>query len=143
MGHMAGQAVFRHRRMLPQIGASDFGVTLITLQVDVLGIDQIIGNGSMAVVAIGALHFLFPDRMMGLSQQLRSNGPMTGDADLGLGGLVQIFGVLLMNTVTIGTGKRSYFMFTAVPPGDFTPVVTLQANRVLFFRAFRGFGTEP
>ena len=140
---MTRETVFHRRRMLPKIRPSGFGVTFKTFQVDVLGIDQLIGDGSMAVVAIGALHFLFPYRMMGLSQQLRSNGPMTGDADFGLAGFGQVFGVLPVNIVTIGAGKRSHFMFTGVPHGDFTPAVTLQTNLVLFFRAFRGFGAEP
>jgi hypothetical protein len=68
---------------------------------------------------------------------------MTGDADFGLGGSGQVFGVLPVDIVTIGAGQCSYFMFTGLPPGDFTLAVTLQANPVLFFRAFRGFGAEP
>ena len=70
MGHMAGQTVLHRRRMLPKERPPGFGVTFKTLLVDVLGVDQLIGNGSMAVVAIGALHLLFPDRMMGLPQEL-------------------------------------------------------------------------
>ena len=143
MGNMACETIFHRRWMLPKVRASGFGVTFKAFQVDVLGIDQLIRDGSMTVVAIGALHFLFPNRMMGLSQQLRCNRPMTGDADFGLGGFGQVFGVLPVNTVTIGAGKRSQFVFTGVPPGDFALAVTSQANPVLFFGAFRGFGAEP
>jgi hypothetical protein len=51
--------------------------------------------------------------------------------------------VLPVNIVTIGAGKHLHFMFTGVPHGDFALAVTLQANLVLFFRVFRGFGAEP
>jgi len=80
---------------------------------------------------------------MGLPQQQGGDFSVACDTDFGLGGFGQVFGMLLMNIVTIGTGKGADFMFTGVPHGDFTPAVTLQANRVLFFRAFSGFGVEP
>jgi hypothetical protein len=140
---MAGYTVFHYRRMLPKKGPSGFGVTFKAFQVDVLGVDQFVCDGTMGVVAIRALHLAFPDRMMRLSQQLRRNGPMACDADFRLGGFGQIFGMLLMNIVTIGAGKRSGFMFAGVPHGDFTLAMTLQANRVLRFRVFSGLGTEP
>ena len=111
--------------------------------VHILGIDQLICYGSMAVVAIGALHLAFTNRMVRLPQQLRCDGSMTTGADFGLGGFCQVFRIILMNIVTIGAGKGPDFMFAGVPHGDFTPAVTLEANRVLFFRAFSGFGVEP
>jgi hypothetical protein len=55
--------------MLPKKRSPGFGVTFKAFQVDILGVDQLIGDGSVGVVAIRALHLAFPYRMMGLSQQ--------------------------------------------------------------------------
>ena len=101
---MAGEAVFHCRRMLPEKRTSGFGVTFKAFQIDVLGVDQFICNGPMGVMAVRALHLTFPDRMMGLPQQLRCYGPMAWDADFRLAGFGQIFGVLSVNLVTIGAG---------------------------------------
>ena len=68
MGYMAGQAVFHSRRMLPKIRPSGFGVAFKAFQVDVLGIDQLIRDGPVGIMAIRALHLTFAYRMMGLSQ---------------------------------------------------------------------------
>ncbi len=122
---MAGKTVLHGRRMLPKKGSSGFGVTFKAFQVDVLGVYQLIRDGPVGIMAIRALHLTFPYRMMGLSQQLRRHGSMTRDADFGLAGFGQVFGVLPVNIVTIGAGKRSQFMFAGVPPGDFTLAVTL------------------
>ena len=66
MGHMACQAVFDRRGMFPHKRAPDIGVTLKAFQVDVLGIDQLVRDGSMGVVAVGTLHLAFPNGMMRL-----------------------------------------------------------------------------
>ena len=55
MGNMACETVFHRRRMLPKIRPSGFGVTLKAFQIDVLGIDQLIGDGPVGVMAIRAL----------------------------------------------------------------------------------------
>jgi hypothetical protein len=63
---MACQAVFDRRGMFPHKRTSDICVTLKAFQVDILGIDQLVRDGSMGVVAVGTLHLAFPNRMMGL-----------------------------------------------------------------------------
>jgi hypothetical protein len=129
--------------MLPNIRPSGFGVAFKAFQVDVLGVYQLIRDGPVGIMAIRALDLAFAYRMMGLSQQLRCDRPMTVNTDFGLAGFSQIFGMLPVNIVAIGTGKSSYFMFTGVPHGDFTLAVTLQTNRVLFFGCFRRLRAEP
>jgi hypothetical protein len=104
VGNMAAQAVFDNRGMLPKKRPSGFGVALETLQVDVLGIHQFIGNCSVGIVAIGTFHFALTNRMMGLSQQAGSNCLMAFRADFGLGGLCKVLAVCLMNTVAMCTG---------------------------------------
>ena len=63
---MACQAVFDRRGMFPHKRSPDIGVALKAFQVDVLGIDQLVRDGSMGVVAVGARHFAFPNGMMRL-----------------------------------------------------------------------------
>ena len=103
MGPVTGQAILDSRGMLPQIRPPDFSVTFKALQVHVLRIDQAVCDGPMRVVAVRALDFSFPYRVMGLPQQLGSDLLMARDTDFGLGGLCKVFGISLMNAVTIGT----------------------------------------
>ena len=133
---MAGQAVFDRRWMFPEKRPSDIGMALKTFLVYVLGINQLVRYGPVTVVAIGALHFAFTNRMMRLPQELRCDGSMTTGADFRLGGLCQVFGVFVMNIVTVGAGKRPDFMFAGVPHGDFALVVAFQTNVVLFLLRF-------
>ena len=74
------------------------------LIVHILGIDQLVCDGSMAVVAIGTRHLAFPNRMVRRPQQLRGDGSMTTGADFGLGGFCQVFRITLMHIVAIGAG---------------------------------------
>ena len=101
---MACETVFHRRRMLPKKRPSGFGVTFKAFQVDVLGVDQFICDGPVGVMAIRALHLTFPYRMMGLPQQQGCDFSVTCDTDFGLGGFGQVFGMLLVDIVTIGAG---------------------------------------
>jgi hypothetical protein len=118
-------------------------VAFKAFHVDVLGVYQLIRDGPVGIMAIRALDLAFAYRMMRLSQQLRGDRPMTANTDVGLAGFSQVFGMLPVNIVAIGTGKSSYFMFTGVPHGDITLAMTLKTDRVPFFGAFRGFRAEP
>ena len=60
MGNMAGETVFHRRRMLPKKRSSGFGVTFKAFQVDVLGVDQLICDGPVGVMAIRALYLALP-----------------------------------------------------------------------------------
>lgn len=64
MRNMACQTVLDRGRMLPHERASDFRVTLKALQIDVLGVDQFVGDRPVGVVAVRALHFALPNGVM-------------------------------------------------------------------------------
>jgi hypothetical protein len=129
--------------MFPHKRAPDIGVALKAFQVDVLGIDQLVRDGSMGVVAVGTLHLAFPNGMMGLPQQLWCDLAMTPRTNFGLSGFGQVFGIFLMDTMAVGAGKRSGFMLAGGPHGYLTLVVALETNFVLHILRFRRFGTQP
>ena len=113
-----------------------------TLRIDVLGVYQLIGYGPMGIVAIRALHFVLSNRMMGSSQQLWCNFSMTADTDFSLGRFCQVFRIFLMDTVTIGAGKRPHIMLAGAPHGRFAFAVAFQAKVVLFLLRFRRAGAQ-
>jgi hypothetical protein len=86
MRGMASETVFYGWGMFPQKGASHVGMTFQAFQIDVLGIHQLIGNGSVRVVAIPALDLPFPYRMAGSPKQLAPDRFMTLDTNFDLGG---------------------------------------------------------
>ena len=57
---MASETVFYSRRMFPQKRSPHVGMTFQAFQVDILGIDQLIRNGPMGVMAIPTLNLLLP-----------------------------------------------------------------------------------
>jgi hypothetical protein len=61
-------------------------MTFQAFQVDVLGVNELIRNGSVGVVAIPALDLLLPYGMAGSSEQLRSYGLVTLDTHFDFGG---------------------------------------------------------
>jgi len=67
---------------------------------------------------------------------------MTFQTDFGLGGLCQVFGILLMYFVTVRTGQDPSLVSACLPHRHFALVVALQANVVLFFLRFGRFGTQ-
>ena len=101
MWNMAGETVLHCRRMLPKKRSPGFGVTFETFQVDILGVDQLIRNRTVGVVAIRTLHFPFPYRMTRLSQQLGLYPFMTLGAHLRFTGLGEPFGVFQVRVVAI------------------------------------------
>ena len=70
---MAGQTIFRHWRMFPEIWSPDFGMAFKAFEVDVLRVNQLVGNGSVRIVAVRAFHFAFTNGMVGLAHQQRSD----------------------------------------------------------------------
>ena len=67
---MACETVFYRRRMFPQKRSPHFGMTFQAFQVDVLGIDELIRNGPVGIMAIPALDLPFPYWMAGSPKQL-------------------------------------------------------------------------
>ena len=58
------QAVFSYRRMFPQERTTGIGMASITGFVDAVVRNKFLGDRTVDVVTIGALHLAFADRMM-------------------------------------------------------------------------------
>ena len=93
VGRVTGETLFHSGRVLPQVGPPHIGMALKALKVAVLRTYQSIRHRAVRVVAIRALHFSFPDGMMGLSQELGLYPFMTLGAHLRFTGLGEPFGV--------------------------------------------------
>jgi len=112
---MAGETLFHSGRVLPQVRPTHVGMALKALKVAVLCAYQSVRHRAVGVVAIRALHFSFPDGMMGLSQELGFNPFMTLGAHLRFSRLGEPFGVFLVRVVAIRAGESPLLMGATVP----------------------------
>jgi hypothetical protein len=112
-------------------------MTLEAFQIDILSIDQLVGNGPVRVVAIRTFYFALPYGVMGLPHQLGTNFLMACGANLSLGGLGKVPGIFFMHTVAVGTCKPASFVFAAMPQHNLAFGMTFQADGALFFGGFR------
>lgn len=84
------QAVFPYRCMFPQERTAGIGMASITGFVDAVVRNQFLGDRTVDVVTIGALHFAFADRMMRPIVSRRGRNLMTLAAQLQLSWNVEI-----------------------------------------------------
>lgn len=80
------------------------GVTLKTFLVDGLSINEIVSYGAMRIMTVGAIHFAFPNGMVGLSQHLGSNVFMALSACLGLVFQGKIVGIVIVDVMATRAG---------------------------------------
>ena len=73
MGGMTVQAVFNHGRMFENEGSSFFRMAFETKFINGIGLDLVIAECAMGIMAVGALDQTLPDWMMGLSGGLRTD----------------------------------------------------------------------
>jgi hypothetical protein len=87
VGNMTIQAILIHRGMGPHKGASFLGMALITKFIDRIPLELGGAETSMVFMAVRALDFSFPDRMMGGPTLLSPYTLMTEIAEVWLRGL--------------------------------------------------------
>lgn len=104
VGGMATQAVLVNRGVLPHVRPSFFRMALITKLVGGAGLDHAFPEAAVVIMAIGALHFPFADRMVGLLVLLRPDGPVADVAKIRLGGF-KIFPGCGMHGVAVVAGN--------------------------------------
>ena len=106
---MTVQAVFIDGRMLYHKRPSLFRMALIAEFVHRIGLDLVVGKGSMHIMTIGAFDQAFLEGMVGLPGELRPDILMAVKAQGRLLLLQKLF-LLTVGIVTIGAGN----VFTAV-----------------------------
>jgi hypothetical protein len=84
------QAIFPYRGMFPQERTAGIGMAPITGFVDTVVRNEFLGDRTVDVVTIGALHFAFADRMMRPIVSRRGRNLMTLAAQLQLSRNVQV-----------------------------------------------------
>src|SRR5216684_308174 len=127
VGIVAVEAVFAHRRMLEEERAALFRMALDALVVDRIRGDEARRLGAVRVVAAGALHLLFAQRMVRRLHQRGSNLLMACRAQLLLRRLLEQFGVPAMDRVTIHARQLALVVRAPVPQRSTAARVALQA----------------
>src|SRR6267142_7179832 len=101
VGIVAVEAVFAHRRMFEEKRTALFRMTLDALVVNRIRGDETRRLGAVRVVAAGALHLLFTQRMVRRLHQRGSNLLMAFRAQLLLRRLLEQFLVSAVDGVTV------------------------------------------
>ena len=130
---VAVEAAFPHRRVLPQEGATLFGVTAITLLVDRYRSDHRVGTGSMRIVTVVAADFAFTNRVVGRFPRFRPNVLVASETLFGGGHRLQL-GIgrfRRMHGVAGGAGQAAGFMHAAFPEDLGPGFVAAAADLVL------------
>src|SRR6266850_710737 len=137
VGIMAVEAAFPHGRMLEKERAPLFRMALDALVVNRIRRDEARRLGAVRVVAAGALHLLFAQRMVRRLHQRGSNLLMAFRAQLLLRRLLEQFLVSAMDRMTIHARQLALVVCAPVPQGRAAARVTLQADRVALGRRHR------
>src|ERR1700691_3318492 len=82
VGIVAVEATFANRRVLPKKGTAFFAVTFVALVIDRIGRNEPLGLSTMRIVAIGAEHLLFAQRVVRGLHQRCPNLLVTSGAEL-------------------------------------------------------------
>ena len=135
-------AVLGHRLMLVHKGAAFLGVAGVAGGVGAVTLGQFGAGRAVHVVAVGAAHLAFGNRVMRRLVQLGALFLVAGVADLGLGCLVQHLVAVGVNLVAGVAGQIGIFVLAAGPQGAFGILaVASQAGGVALARR-RGVGTD-
>jgi hypothetical protein len=117
VGFVAIGAILRHRWVFPQKRTTLLGVTGVTVLVDGVGLEEVLGNAAMRIVTARAGHLAFPQGHVGGAHELRAALGMALPAGLDFGGLGELvaLGVIVHDAVAIGAGQVPQLMGTALP----------------------------
>src|SRR6267142_3241672 len=138
VGIVAVEAVFARRRVFEEERPALFRMALDALVVRRIRGDEARRLGSVRVVAAGALHLLFAQRMVRRLHQRGSNLLMAFRAQLLLRRLLEQFLVSAMDRMTIHARQLALVVCAPVPQGRAAARVTLQADRVVLGRRHGG-----
>jgi len=132
---VAGRAVLAYRGVLEQHRSAHLGVTaraqLVHRAADLEVLD--VADRPVRVVTRRARHLAFANRHVGDSPLgLHDLQPMTGDAQLGFGGLCELmlWRLRIVNAVACGAREIPRFVHAAFPTDVITAVVTREARLV-------------
>src|SRR6267142_2496085 len=137
VGIVAVEAVFARRRVFEEERPALFRMALDALVVRRIRGDEARRLSSVRVVAAGALHLLFAQRMVRRLHQRGSNLLMAFRAHLLLRRLLEQFLVATMDRVAIHARELSLVVCAPVPQGRTAARVTLQTDRVPVTRRHR------
>jgi hypothetical protein len=114
MGRMACQAILLYRRMFPHERAPLFCMAFIAKLVHIICLDHLRPEPTVLIMALGAFHETFFQRMVGLLVLLCPDIFVASIAEQGLLRL-QIHFCSRMNTMATVTGNAVYLMPAHVP----------------------------
>lgn len=117
MRHMADETILVHRRMGPHEGASFFGMALVAELVHRIGLEEVGAEPAVMLMAVGAFHLPFPDRMVGGPIFLSPYPLMTEITEVRLGSL-QIFPGAGMDGMAVVAGNPFGLVPGQVPEGE-------------------------
>lgn len=139
---MAKGTVLGDRRVLPEIRATLFSVTLVTGVVQRLANQLRFGSGPVRAVTAAAIHLAFEERVRKGFQCFAALQLMAVVTDLGLRRGLHYGIAWRVADVAIGAGNFVVVMWPTVPAEADVRIVATKANVVL--RAYFGFlmGTE-
>ena len=131
---MAIGATVRYRLMFPQERSAFFCMAGSTGLQNAGFCQQVIGNGTMRIVTVGAGQQAFQHRVMGTLSKLCLFFQMAAGAYGRLGSFGKNRITRFMDVVTTGTGQLRKLVFTVLPVRAQAVFVTAETDLVLYFR---------
>lgn len=111
---VAGPAIFFNRWMFPEVRTALFRVACIAKFVDRSGLDELLLETAMLIMAVRAFHFTFLDGVVRLLGNLHAQIAMAGETQFGLRCL-QVHPLSGVNRMAVVTGHSGRFVFAHVP----------------------------
>ena len=117
VGFVAVGATLRHRWVFPQKRTPLLGMAGVTVLIDGVGLEEVLGDGAMRIVTARAGHLALPEGHVGGAHELRAALGVALSAGLDFSGFGELaaLGVIVHDTVAVGAGQVSQLMGTALP----------------------------
>lgn len=117
MNGMTCLAVLLHGRMFPEEWPAFFGMALVAKFIRRSGFDHLRAESPVRFMTVGALYLSLPEGMVRLFGNLAADIPVTGEAEIRLGGL-EVLLLTRMDGMTAITGDTGRLVFAHVPEGE-------------------------